>query len=403
MSEQPKLSKRVIEQLVARNERNQWEVLIAKLLKKLEIDEADLADAKREYAKLADRIATKLEIPRHDVEIFPQGSMRTQTTINQRYPTKFDLDIVAKLSGPLYDRPDPELMFAAFGKALVGDEAVTGEPKQKRRCWRLDYPNKRYYFDITPAVRDQTGMVGSALSVRDPDTRWSPSNPVEFADWFCAWASKRFPFQERQTLKFAEARANAEPIPDAEIPLDDILRRVVQLMKLHRDTEYWGASDKKQECQPISVIIVTLATKAYGHLLAVRPNDFNSPIEVALAVVEEMPNHFDSTGSHWRVDNPRLKAENFADRWNGDDGARAREFALWHGKLERDLEALLHQSSRAPAEERIRAVFGSAGLEAWKESRPKANVLDGLVASGSSLAAANPSSAVPMGSRNTLG
>lgn len=403
MSEQPKLFKRVLEQLIARRESQQWEVLIARLLKRLEIDEQDLADAKREYARLADRIAAKLQIPRHDVNIFPQGSMRTQTTISQRYPLKFDLDIVAHLSGPLYDSPNPEIMFAAFGKALEGDEQVTGTPDPKRRCWRLSYPNKRYYFDVTPAVRDQTGKEGSALSVRDPDTGWSPSNPIEFADWFCAWASKKFPFLECRSFSFAEAKANVEEIPDEEIALDDILRRVVQLMKLHRDTMYWGASEKKQECQPISVIIVTLATKAYAHLLSTRPNDFNSPIEVALAIVEEMVNHFDSKAPAWRVDNPALKSENFADRWNKDEGARAREFFLWHAKLETDLEALLHQGARAPAEERIRAVFGSAGLDAWKESHPKENVLDGLLATGASLAKSNPSGPVPVGSKNTLG
>jgi len=74
MSEQPKLSKRVLEQLIARRESQQWEVLIARLLKRLEIDGQDLADAKREYAKLADRIAAKLQIPRHDVNIFPHPS-----------------------------------------------------------------------------------------------------------------------------------------------------------------------------------------------------------------------------------------------------------------------------------------------------------------------------------------
>jgi hypothetical protein len=116
-----------------------------------------------------------------------------------------------------------------------------------------------------------------------------------------------------------------------------------------------------------------------------------------------MVNHFDSKAPTWRVDNPALKSENFADRWNKDESARAREFFLWHAKLEADLEALLHQATRAPAEERIRAVFGSAGVEAWKESRPKANVLGGLLATGSSLAKSNPSGPVPAGSKNTLG
>ncbi|WP_298831322.1 nucleotidyltransferase [uncultured Piscinibacter sp.] len=403
MTGNPTLSKRLTEELAARSETQQWEELIANLLRRLELDANAKADAEADYGRLANSIAAKLSIPRHDVDIFPQGSMRTQTTISQRYPVKFDLDIVVKLSGPKYTSPDPEVLFAEFGKALGGNVSVTGEPKAKRRCWRLDYPNKPYYFDVTPAVADQTKRQGSSLSVRDPDTRWAPSNPVEFADWFCGWAEKRFPFQTRLIKAAAEARTTVTPLPDQPVALDDILRRGTQLMKLHRDTEYWGASEKKQEAMPISVIIVTLATHAYAELLKNRANEFSSPIEVLLALVEEMPKYIGRTNGAWRVENPKLSSENFADKWNTDGGVRQAEFMRWHKKLEADLEALLHQSYRQPTEDRIRAVFGSAGVEAWKASKPKANVLDGLVASAAGHTRTNPSQPVKTGSSNTLG
>ena len=137
MTTNPTLSKRVIASLTARSEAKQWEELIANLLRRLELDDTERSNAERDYEKLADNIASKLSIPRHDVEIFPQGSMRTQTTISQRHPVKFDLDVVVKLSGPKYHSPDPELMFQAFGRALEGNESVTGVPEPKRRCWRL--------------------------------------------------------------------------------------------------------------------------------------------------------------------------------------------------------------------------------------------------------------------------
>ena len=156
MTATPPLSKRIIESLNARSETKQWEELIGNLLRHLELYATERRNAEADYTKLADNIASKLHIPRHDVEIFPQGSMRTQTTISQRYPVKFDLDVMVKLSGPKYDSPHPELMFQAFGKALEGNESVTGIPEPKRRCWRLQYPGKAYYFDVTPAVDDQT-------------------------------------------------------------------------------------------------------------------------------------------------------------------------------------------------------------------------------------------------------
>lgn len=403
MTTNPSLPKRVIASLNSRSEARQWEQLIGNLLRRLELDPADRARAEADYEKLAERVADKLSLPRHDVHIFPQGSMRTQTTISQRHPVKFDLDLIVKLTGPKYDSPNPEVMFAAFGRALEGNESVTGTPEKKRRCWRLGYPGKPYYFDLTPAVRDQTGQAGSSLSVRDPDTRWAPSNPEEFADWFCTNANLRFPFQVAVRKSQIEARTTVTPLPDGEVALDDILRRAVQLMKLHRDTLYWGADENKKMAMPISVIIVTLATRAYADLLSSRAHEFTSPIEVVLEVVDAMPSYIERGQHGWRVENPALAGENFADKWNTDGGARRAEFMRWHGKLETDLEALLYQNARVPSEDKVRSVFGPAGLEAWKASRPKANVLDGLIASGMVASKTNPDRPVKTGSSNTLG
>lgn len=403
MTTNPRLPKRVIDSLNSRREARQWEQLIGSLLRRLELNPADRARAEADYEKLAERVADKLSLPRHDVHIFPQGSMRTQTTISQRHPVKFDLDLVVKLTGPKYDSPDPEVMFEAFGKSLEGNESVTGTPEEKRRCWRLGYPGKPYYFDLTPAVRDQTGQAGSSLSVRDPDTRWAPSNPEEFAEWFCTNANLRFPFQTALLKSQIEARTTVTPLPDEEVALDDILRRVVQLMKLHRDTWYWGVDEDKKAVMPISVIIVTLATRAYADLLSSRAHEFSSPIEVVLEVVDAMPSYIERGPHGWRVENPALAGENFADKWNTDGGARRAEFIRWHGQLESDLEALLYQSARVPSEDKVRKVFGSAGLEAWKESHPKVNVLDGLIASGMGASKSNPDRPVKTGSSNTLG
>lgn len=400
MTTNPTLSKRLVEALNARAETQQWEQLISNLLHRLELNPTDRARAVADYEAVADHLAEALSIPRHDVHIFPQGSMRTQTTISQRHPVKFDLDVVVKLTGPKYISPDPEEMFEAFGKALEGNESVTGKPDPKRRCWRLQFPGKPYYFDLTPAVCDQTGREGSSLSVRDPDTRWAPSNPEEFANWFCTHAAKRFAFETRM-MKAVMDSTTVTPLPDEEIGLDDILRRTVQLMKLHRDTMYWD--DAKKDLMPISVIIVTLATKAYADLHAARRTAFSSPIELVLALVEAMPLYIQRDHTGWRVENPKLKGENFADRWNSDKGARALEFKRWHARLESDLEALLHQSHRAPSEDKIRSMFGTAGLEAWRESRPKVNVLDSLIGSADGFSRSNPAHPVKTGSSNTLG
>ena len=74
MTTNPSLSKRVIASLNSRSETRQWEQLIVTLLRRLELDPADRARAEADYEKLAERVAEKLSLPRHDVHIFPQGS-----------------------------------------------------------------------------------------------------------------------------------------------------------------------------------------------------------------------------------------------------------------------------------------------------------------------------------------
>lgn len=401
MTTPPTLSKRIIDSLISRQEEQQWEQLIGSLLRRLELRAADKAEAEREYKILGDSIAEKLKLPRHEVVVYAQGSMRTQTTISPRHPVKFDIDIFVELVGPGYSTMAAETMFHGFGKALEGNESVTGARKEKRRCWRLEYPGKAFYFDVTPAVRGTT-YAGGALRVRDPATQWAPTNPGEFAEWFCTSADQRFVFTT-PLLKSerAIARSGVEPLPNEPVGLGDILRRTVQLMKLHRDNMYWFADEKRKEAQPISIIIVTLVTHAYTELIRTHRTSFRSPLEVVLKLVEMMPDFLKRQGEKYSVPNPKLPLENFADRWNHDNGARAAEFKRWHARLELDLDKLLHNGTKTASEADIREVFGNVGVEAWKLSRPKSDILDGLISSAAPLS--NPKAPIKPGSSDTLG
>jgi hypothetical protein len=398
-------TKRIQESLSLTKSGARWEQLMVTLLRRLELDPDARGDAEREYKKLAVRVADYLDLPHHEVNVFPQGSMRTQTTIRPPGRTNFDLDIVVALSGPRYSDPDPEVLFEEFGEALAGDESLTGSPTPKRRCWRLQYPNKPYYFDVTPAVPDPSHTYGAALRVRDPETAWSPSNPTEFAEWFCERADLQFSFRSATGLgSLVEARKSVEPLPNEPVRIDDILRRTIQLVKLHRDNLYFTAGEKQKEGCPISVIIVTLAGRAFENIWLTRRNSFTSPIEVVLAVVEEMPSVIerDAAGDYF-VSNPKLASENFAEKWNSDQGLRAGEFWRWHQRLQDDLESLLTDEYSKSNEAKVKAIFGQVGVDAWKasmaETQPTAPLLKGLVAS-SGIEVANPRMVTPV-SRNT--
>lgn len=415
MTQQRPNYKRLIEAITERQETpQQWEVFIAGILEKLELSPTELQRATACYERLAEHLAQKLEVERTDVHVVVQGSMRTQTTIAQRGNQNFDLDIVVKLSGPRFDGAKfSEPFFQDFGGALQGIPDA-GDPQAKRRCWRLPYPGEPFYFDVTPAIPDsrlfvQAGTrnaLGTDLRVRDPETEWCPSNPEEFAGWFCNIANKRFPFQTDTYRRLVEARADVDPMPTGRVGLQDILRRALQLIKLHRDGYYWEESARRKEAKPISIILVTLAAQAYDHLVTHRATEFNSPIEVVLELVDQMPSLIEDNGSgfsrgQYRVSNPKLEWENFADRWNRDDGLRAQEFERWHERLGGDLEAMFSEDFSRRSESRIKAVFGQSGVKAWQDSiKPRQGVLKSLL--GTLPAGSNPPMPTKAGSGTTL-
>lgn len=406
--QQPRARRRLaLEALPARHEKQQWEDFIAKMLVDLELPPGKRAAAVARYRQIGQHVAREMGIGESEAHVVVQGSMRTQTTIAGDGREKFDLDIVVKLCGPKFEGlKESEQFFRDFGTALKGVPDA-GEPEPKNRCWRLNYPGEPFYFDITPAIPLSEEIVCTDLRVRDPQKKWTPSNPEEFADWFCEIADKRFAFQYRATKSLSvEARTVVNPVPQTEVPFDDVLRRLVQLMKLHRDGHYRNLSEERSKNRPISVILVTLAAHAYDEMFTLERYKYASALEVALEVINRMPQFIERLNGNSYVFNPTMRGavrgENFADRWNTDDRLPAREFDMWHDRLVADLEALFSENYSKRSEARIRAVFGEAGVKAWKETWPRAPaILTGLL---STTPAQNTQPKAPRntGSRDTL-
>lgn len=404
-AEVKKRSHLIVEAMNQRNESQQWEEFILAMLKKLELSPEKHMAAKKRYDELGKHVAKKLGLGETEVHVVVQGSMRTQTTIAGDGRENFDIDVAVKLCGPRFEGlRESEEFFNEFGASLLELEGA-GKPDSKNRCWRLPYPGEPFYFDVTPAIPMSEEIIGTNLRVRDPVTIWSPSNPEEFADWFCHIANKKFPFQEEQMRKLAiEAKATVDPIPKEKVHINDILRRMVQLMKLHRDSYYKRQSDTRSESKPISVILVTLAAKAYDEIVMNEAHLYSSAIEVALEIVERMPNFIQRSLSGVRVDNPVMAGrvrENFADKWNSDEGAREREFSTWHEQLMVDLEALFSEKFSKRSENRIHSVFGDYGVNAWKISLAQ-GVLGGLLSTAPAQAKSQPQSPRPSGYRDSL-
>ena len=107
------------------------------------------------------------------------------------------------------------------------------------------------------------------------------------------------------------------------------LQQAIQLLKRHRDTMFKNNEDSK----PISVIITTLAAKAY-----------NSESELASALTNILSRMGDYiNGAVPLVPNPVNPAEDFADKWYDSESAKYKlkeNFDRWLYQARADFKAL---------------------------------------------------------------
>jgi len=293
-------------------------------------------------------------------EILAQGSFLLGTMIQSINPNDdLDIDLVCKLIGKKVEWTQYDV------KKIVGDELKKHgvynrllELPDGRRCWTLAYreesdnSQEKYHMDILPSVVDQgyqilmekalsfSGMedIGE-LAIRITDNErddyytqtlhleWLKSNPFGYGKWF---------FQ-RANLNISKAvllSESVKPVPQYQskkLPL----QRIVQILKRHRDMMFNGDENK-----PISIIITTLAAKAYNG---------ETDIVTGLAnVVRDMPKYIGErySSEHGKIikwiENPVNSEENFADKWP-DHPLREENFYKWHSQISDDLAALSNQ------------------------------------------------------------
>jgi hypothetical protein len=163
------------------------------------------------------------------------------------------------------------------------------------------------------------------------------------------------------------ARSLVEPYPE-QVGFKGILPRTVQLAKRHRDIYF---EERDPSVAPISVIITTLASRAYEY--CALNNVYDSELDLLCDVVRYMPRFIEADNSsgrcQWFIWNETTELENFAEKWNADP-RRANAFYTWHAKFLADLESLTHIEGIDVLTKRLGSAFGST---------PANRALDGLV------------------------
>lgn len=294
--------------------------------------------------------------PYHPV-ISPQGSLRLGTIIQPvNEDDDLDVDLVYRLIEKHPNWTQLDIKYRV-GKRLK-EHGTYNEmlDKEGHRCWTLLYrqdsddAKERYHMDILPCVADSgykerlQRMESSQFSPREVDkiairitdnrtpeffistdkNDWMKSNPDGYAMWFASRC--KIMKEVRETMM-----NSIMPI-GTYVANKTVLQRIVQLLKRHRDIMFNGDDEK-----PISIIITTLASRAYRG----EENLFDGLCNVIDTMELYIERKADGT---FLIKNPVNSEENFADKWVTHP-KRQENFFKWFRKLKEDKQAIITNKS----------------------------------------------------------
>jgi hypothetical protein len=322
--------------------------LLQEMIEQLDLPKSIEEKVRQRYQSLGDWFNRK-ESKLKDVDIFVQGSFGQGTTIKPLQDGEdYDLDMSCKvnISGFKTKYTQKELMKMVKEELQLYRQKVGihDEIEEKRRCLRLNYKDEvSFHLDFVPSVpleeekaseytsnllgiyqkNEQFASDLAELAVNIPDKekenyniisdQWHISNQQGYLLWF---QSKLAPHKQ------AIFKSSIEPIPTYD--KKTVLQRCIQLLKRHRDTVY--ADEEVKDSKPISIIITTLAARAYKG---------EQNIEKAIInILNEIPNYIYPTVP--RIPNPVKPEEDFTDRWDNPD--------FTHLKLEENFYSWLTQA-----------------------------------------------------------
>jgi hypothetical protein len=350
--------------------------------------------ARERYENAGKWIATSQDVRLRSANIYPQGSVSTETLNRPVYGDEADIDSVNNL--PIVTPvTHPVLVKQLIGDRLRDNTYYASIMEEKPRCWRLNYKGE-FHLDITPSISNPRCSRGGEL-VPDRDLKcWKPSNPKGFTALFIK-RSELPPSVRLEKLAAAGARASIETLPTPS-RFKGFLKRTVQLQKRHRDV-YFQVTPK---LKPISVIVTTLAARSYEY--CVTNFEYDTEFDLLLAVIDHMPRFIEVNVVNgyqtYAVWNETTDGENFAEKWN-QDGRLAKAFYSWHSELSRDLRLLLTVTGIDEMTKTLGRALGGAvagGVRnRWAESISKARASNSLaVVIGSGLATAVTDRSVPV-------
>lgn len=358
--------------MLTQEEKKQFSEILETLGETLDITETQYKAAVSSYGAVGEWLAKpeSLLSPYKPI-IRPQGSFMLGTMIKPICEDDdLDIDLVCELTGKNPQWTQHHLKQAVGNRLKANGTYKNMLVEEGRRCWTLTYSdNANYHMDILPSlvcngyniVLEKAFSATAldkdyeSLAIRITDNKqnnyysdtiaenWMKSNPFGYGRWFFNAADV---FSLRKSIMLSETVSPVPKYNKDKLPL----QRVVQILKRHRDMMFNGDKDK-----PISIIITTLASKAY--------NKETSIIDALMNVVYNMRNYIESrydssTGRiiKW-ISNPVNPEENFADKWV-EHPQREKNFYKWLDQVGQDIQAIVQQRGLYNISESMKKPFG---------------------------------------------
>lgn len=358
--------------MLTQEEKKQFSEILETLGETLDITETQYKAAVSSYGAVGEWLAKpeSLLSPYKPI-IRPQGSFMLGTMIKPICEDDdLDIDLVCELSGKNPQWTQHHLKQAVGNRLKANGTYKNMLVEEGRRCWTLTYSdNANYHMDILPSlvcngyniVLEKAFSATTldkdyeSLAIRITDNKqnnyysdtiaenWMKSNPFGYGRWFFNAADV---FSLRKSIMLSETVSPVPKYNKDKLPL----QRVVQILKRHRDMMFNGDKDK-----PISIIITTLASRAY--------NKETSIIDALMNVVSNMRNYIESrydssTGRiiKW-ISNPVNPEENFADKWV-EHPQREKNFYKWLDQVGQDIQAIVQQRGLYNISESMKKPFG---------------------------------------------
>lgn len=300
--------------------------------------------------------------------IFPYGSFALGTVVKPNVDEDtYDIDLVCQLGSTKKHHTQQQI------KNIVGDRLKDESSRYKdmlddecQMSWTINYAEAtKFHMDILPAIPDEyqwqqrlmsesveSSIAETAMCITDNKAddyekmseSWRKSNPKGYTAWFKE--QMKVMLLESRRLFSERYKMSIEQVQDYKVKTP--LQRAVQLLKRHRDRMFKDEDDK-----PLSIIITTLAAKAYSN----EDNIYDALINIFDAMPKYIETRYPKGKRVLWVQNPVNPSENFADTWENNPH-REKDFFKWLQSAKQEITAAIKESNLHQIAEKLKSPFG---------------------------------------------